>query len=89
MAAKLYHQDFFYEYYTDHLLDIEVSFRKNKVTGEIHIGFNDEMAQKIFGFESVEKMMRDPKIIELINLYFEETGQKLFTIDIPSTIHKN
>jgi len=89
MAAKLYHQDNFFEYYSDHYMDIEVKFRRNKFTDEIQMEFTDEMAQKIFGFQSVEAMMNDPKTQQLENQFFKETGQRIFSPAIPFNANKN
>lgn len=89
MAARLIHQDLLFDYYADHYGDLEVQFRRNKVTDEIHIMLTDEMAQKIFGFDSVEAMVRDQKINDLAIQFQKETGKKLFMPNISIDLNPN
>ena len=89
MAVKLFHQDHFFEYYSDRFMDIEVQFRRNKFTDEVQIMFTDEMAQKIFGFEKVEDMINNPKIQFLVDQYYKETGQRIFSPNISPFINPN
>lgn len=86
---KIKHQDYFFEYYSDQYMDIEVQFRRNKFTDEVQMMFTDEMAQNIFGFETVGAMMNDPKIQHLMNQYYMETGQRIFSPDISHNISRN
>jgi hypothetical protein len=56
---KFKYQDDFFQYYSDFFRGVEITFRRNKNTGEIMILFTDEIAQKIFGFESLEAMLQE------------------------------
>lgn len=74
-------EDCFYEYFTDNSTGFEITYRKNKHTGDTMIFFTDEMAQQIFGFDSVETMLKNHEIKELMNQFYIETGQRLFMPD--------
>ncbi|MGE0018689.1 MAG: hypothetical protein AB7S72_03390 [Draconibacterium sp.] len=78
---KLIQDDFYYEYFADEFMGTEITFRKNKFTGDTMIFFTDEMAKQFFGFDSVETMLKNHKIKELMNQFYKETGQRLFMPD--------
>ena len=71
-------EDHYFEYYQDFFQGIEIMHRRNKFTGETMILFTDEMAQKMFGFESVERMMHDEKIQSHMQEFHRTTNEPLF-----------
>jgi hypothetical protein len=75
---KLTDEDNFFQYYSSFFQGVEITFRRNKFTNELMVLFTDEIAQKIFGFDSVEKMMQDSKIQELMKEFYKQTNEVLF-----------
>ena len=75
---KIKYEDNFFQYYSNSFQGVEITFRRNRTTGEIMILFTDEIARKIFGFDSVEKMMQDSKIQELMKEFYNQTNEVLF-----------
>jgi len=72
---KFKYEDDFFQYYSDYIQGVEITFRRNKNTGEIMILFTDEMARKIFGFENVEKMLRDKEAQRIMHRVYKRVGQ--------------
>jgi hypothetical protein len=72
---KFKYEDDFFQYYSDFFHGIEITFRRNKSTGEIMILFTDEMAQKIFGFQSVETMMQNKEAQKIMHSVYKRVGK--------------
>jgi hypothetical protein len=75
---KYKYEDNFYWYYSDFFQGVEITFRRNKSTGEIMILFTDEVIQKLFKFESFEKMMQDKEIQKITQEVYKRVGYPLF-----------
>jgi hypothetical protein len=72
---KFKYQDNFFQYYSDSFQGVEITFRRNKNTGEIMVLFTDEMAREIFGFENVEKMLRDKEAQNIMHSVYKRVGK--------------
>jgi hypothetical protein len=72
---KFKYQDDFFQYYSDSFQGVEITFRRNKSIGEIMILFTDEMAQKIFGFQSVETMLQNKEAQKIMHRVYKIVGQ--------------
>ena len=61
-----------HEVWQDEYEGQKVQFTKNLLTGEIHVNAQD--FAKVIGFDSLEDMMSDNKILDCINEVKKETG---------------
>jgi hypothetical protein len=75
---KLIDQDDFFQYYFDFFQGVEMLYRWNKNTGEIMILFTDEIAQKIFGFESLEAMLQEKEAQNIMHSVYKRVGKPVF-----------
>jgi hypothetical protein len=72
---KFKYEDNFFQYYSDFFQRVEITFRRNKNTGEIMILFTDEMAQKIFGFESLEALLQEKEAQKIMHRGYKKIGK--------------
>jgi hypothetical protein len=71
---KLKHEDNYFQYYSDFFNEIEITFRRNKNTGEIMVLFTNEIAQKIFGFESLKAMLQEKEAQNIMHRVYKRVG---------------
>lgn len=72
------YEDTYYQNLSDTFMGVEMIFRRNKQTGELLIHLTDEIAQKIFGFDSMDKMMRDGRVQQLMQEFHMKYNEPLF-----------
>lgn len=68
---KLTDEDNFFQYYSDFFQGVEITFRRNKRTGEIMILITDEVVQKIFGFESLEALLQNKEAQKIMHRVYK------------------
>jgi hypothetical protein len=83
---KLTNEDDFFQYYSDFFQGVEITFRRNKNTGEIMILFTDEIARKIFGFENLEALLQNKEAQKIMHRVYKIVGKPVI---IPAFGHDN
>jgi hypothetical protein len=71
---KFKYEDNFFQYYADFFQGVEITFRRNKSTGEIMILFTNKIA-KLFGFESLEVMLQDKEAQKIMHRVYKRVGK--------------
>jgi hypothetical protein len=71
---KFKYEDDFFQYYSDFFQGVEITFRRNKSTGEIMILFTDKIAQ-LFGFESLEVMLQEKEAQNIMHSVYKRVGK--------------
>jgi len=72
---KFKYEDDFFQYYSNFFQGVEITLRRNKNTGEIMILFTDEIAQKNFGFQSVETMLQNKEAQNIMHSVYKIVGK--------------
>jgi hypothetical protein len=75
---KLKYEDNYFQYYSDFFQGVEITFRRNKSTGEIMILFTDEIAQKIFEFENLKALLQNKEAQNIMHRVYKKVGQPVF-----------
>jgi hypothetical protein len=88
-GMNIKYEDTYYQYLSDTFMGVEMIFRRNKQTGELLIHMTDEIAQKIFGFENMDKMMRDERVQQLIQEFHMKYKEPLFKSSINFGIYNS
>jgi len=74
---KLKYEDNFFKYYSIFYKGVEIIFRRNKSNGETMMLFTDEIAQKIFGFESLEAMLQEKEAQNIMHRVYKRIRKPL------------
>jgi hypothetical protein len=72
---KFKYEDDFFQYYSDYIQEVEITFRRNKSNGEIMILFTNEIAQKIFGFENLEALLQNKEAQKIMHRVYKIVGK--------------
>jgi len=78
---KLIDEDNFFKYYSIFYKGVEIIFRRNKSNGETMMLFTDEIAQKIFGFESLEVMLQEKEAQNIMHRVYKRVGKPVIITD--------